>query len=89
MPDPIPLQLHTAEPDPEVIRTLRDALREARRGRYTGVAIAYTGRGGIQGSLWAVEDDRDIAHLNMALDRLKRRLLDTGHEEEVDHGEEE
>ena len=72
--------LNQNAPHPGVVAVLEEALEMARSGEIRGVAIA-TGRAGrCDGTVYAIGDS-DIAILNVAIDRVKLRLLAHGEHE--------
>lgn len=62
----------------DVLRLLKDLLLDAKQGRIIGIAVGVAEVGRCDGNCFALGAS-DIATLNLALDRCKRRLLDFGH----------
>lgn len=71
---PIRLADRRLEPVPSVVALLEDVLRRARAGEIRGVAIAATCDARCDGSAFDLGDG-GVAGLNLAIDRLKGRLL--------------
>lgn len=63
------------QPQDDVIAVLREVLARAERGEVRAVAIAVHQSPNETATIYAMGDG-DMAHLNLAIDRIKLRLLD-------------
>jgi hypothetical protein len=62
--------------DPDVVRALEVVLARAKEGRVVAVAIAVHEIENGTGSSYELGARGDMAHLVLALERVKRRLLE-------------
>jgi len=63
------------EPDAAVIALIEELLERAKRGEIIAVAVAAQLPDASTSSAYELGSDGDVAHLTMAMERVKLRLL--------------